>query len=166
MGWFNLFKKNTKKDKTVAKCSKCFLPISGNPHDVDGKKFCNECYNKMYYFNKFPQNQVDEYSIGIISEKNRWIFILINGQNERDDPKPFAELVKEVAANSNKGEWQGNIVPVSEGRFAVKNEKLPLIYQFDSFYGIVIEYPESEQLDAVLQHLKNVAGINIDVKPQ
>ena len=166
MSWLNLFKNKSKKEKSVIKCSRCFLPISEPVHTVDGKKFCSECYNKMYFINRFPQNPVKEYSIGLIHEKNRWLFILINGQNEREDPHPFAELLKGIAAKSNKGEWKGNITPLSESRFMIKNEKLPLVYQFDSLFGIVIEYPENELLDEVLQHLKNVAGIKLDLKIQ
>ena len=164
MSLLDFFKNKPSEKKVVIKCSRCFLPLSDNFREVDGKKLCNECYNKTYFINTLPQNKVDKYTIGLIHEKNRWLFILFNGKNERDDPTPFADLLKKIAANSNKGEWRGNFIPVGEGRFMIKNDKLPLVYQFDGLFGIVIEYPENERIDNVLQHLKNIASIELEIK--
>ena len=159
MGIFNLFKKSEKQEKVVYKCANCFRPVSEQTSEINGKRLCSECQNKMYFINHFPENKVNTYSIGLISENQRWIFILFNGVNEVDDYTPFAELVKTVAANSNKGEWQGKIVPAGTTRFLVKNERIPLVYQFDGLFGTVIEYPEDVSLSEVLAHLKDVAGI-------
>ena len=164
MSSFGFLKKKSNGKKIVIKCSHCFLPLFENFHEVDGKKLCAECYNKTYFINTFPQNQKDKYTIGLIHEKNRWLFILFNGQNERNDPVPFTDLLKKIAANLNKGEWRGNFIPVGEGRFMIKNDIFPLVYQFDTLFGIVIEYPENERIDNVLQYLKNIAEIELEIK--
>ena len=46
MGLLDIFKKKPVEKKLPEKCSECFRPINGYVWSLDGKKYCQECYNR------------------------------------------------------------------------------------------------------------------------
>lgn len=208
MRFLNLFKR-----KGTEKCAVCLRSIYTMPFEYGGKKYCSECYNKMFangvlttentpsdtpskntfvcdickkdlpikYRHKdnicvdcidkaYEATKMDKaekkipytYRVGLIAPKEPWIFIQCNEDDAREEPKVFSALMLKATIAINNGVWQGTIVPVSESRFTIKNDPLSLVYQYDSLFGIVIEYRPETPINEVLYYLKTVLDIQVD----
>jgi len=116
-------------------------------------------------------SNVDEkytYYVGDISSTDPWIFIICNEEDATWDYEPFAYLVKKAAGELNNGVWEGNIVSAGDfkgdTRYRIKNDPLLMVYQYDTLFGIVIEYTRGIGLNGTLNYLSNVLGITVDEK--
>lgn len=83
------------------------------------------------------------------SETGEWIFIDCNEEDSMLEYEPFIELIKSIAMKWNNNEWQGQILPVDEMRYKVKNDPIDLTYQWDDLFGIVFERNDKTTLDDV-----------------
>ena len=74
------------------------------------------------------------YKLNLVS-KERWIFI--SGKDSVDEPNEFNKLVKEYQSHLS-----GTIKVVSDKmQYAIDNDPLKLIFQWDSCFGITVVVP-------------------------
>ena len=68
----------------------------------------------------------------------------------------------------NDGVWEGNILPAGifqgDTRYMIKNDPLLMVYQYDTLFGIVIEYMPDIGLDGALNYLSNALCVTVDEK--
>ena len=120
---------------------------------VEKKKAETFIKQKVAEFNTYS------YKIAAISKENRWVTISCNEVDAAEDAAVFANLLKRIAVKLNNGYWEGNFVQVGEQRYKIKNDPLVLTYQYDTLFGIVIEYTEGTHMNAILRFLLDVAEI-------
>ena len=101
------------------------------------------------------------YRIGTISEESRWVIVECNEENAKEDTIVFINLLQRISAKLNQGAVQGTMKNVGENRYQIRNDPLSLVYQYDSLFGIVIEYNENVKRDALLKFLSRTANIRI-----
>ena len=93
-------------------------------------------------------NSQRRYKILYISEDSRWIHLRCN-EYDIDEPDSFIELVKRVQKILD-----GKIIDLGNTRYCFEEEKMNLIFQWDTLFGIVVEYPENISLKEAVQFLK------------
>lgn len=108
------------------------------------------------------------YFVGGISSTDPWIFIICNEEDATWDSEPFTELVKKAARIMNDGVWEGNILPAGifqgDTRYRIKNDPTLVVFQYDTLFGIVLEYTPGIGLDGALNYLSNILGVKVDDK--
>ena len=106
------------------------------------------------------------YYVAAVSSTTPWIIIQCNEEDPTWDSEPFTDLVKKAAGIVNNGIWEGNILPAGsfqgDSRYRIKNDPLFLVYQYDTLFGIVIEYPSGVGLNGMLNYLSDVLGITVE----
>lgn len=126
---------------------------------------CVECCEKPLRSEQKDSECVEYiYSIEAIFQDNSWIMIKCDNEDALENAEPFANLVKQIAAKINAGVWQGNIVPVGESRYTIKNDPFSLFFQYDTLLGIVIEYNRKDLIFEVLPFLLAMKNIRISKK--
>ena len=109
-----------------------------------GGLYCNQEVGKMY-----------TYKIGNVSETDKWIYVKCIEENSVDESESFVELLKTIAIKWNNSEWNGKISSVGNMRYKVENDPIDLVYQWDDLFGIVFEYKDNTNLDAVKSFITN-----------
>lgn len=108
------------------------------------------------------------YFVGGVSSTDPWIFIACNEEDAAWDSEPFTDLVKKAARVMNGGIWEGNILPAGnfqgDTRYRIKNDPTFVVFQYDTLFGIVLEYTPGIGLDGALNYLTNVLGVDVDDK--
>lgn len=69
-----------------------------------------------------------------VSEKDHWIFIYYDEWNTEESDS-FIELLKLV-----RDDLGGKLKDLGMDRYTFENDPLELVYQWDSLFGIVVEY--------------------------
>ena len=69
-----------------------------------------------------------------VSEKDHWIFLYYDEWDDEDSDS-FIELLKLV-----RDDLGGKLKDLGMDRYTFENDPLGLIYQWDSLFGIVVEY--------------------------
>lgn len=95
------------------------------------------------------------YKIGNVSETDKWIYVKCIEENSVDESESFVELLKTIAIKWNNSEWNGKISSVGNMRYKVENDPIDLVYQWDDLFGIVFEYKDNTNLDAVKSFITN-----------
>lgn len=90
------------------------------------------------------------YKISLIDKNSRWIFFSCD-EYDIEEPDSFVELVNRVAKN-----FSGKIIDLGDTRYRIEGEELNLIFQWDSCFGIVVEYPNNVSTEQAVQFLKTV----------
>lgn len=81
--------------------------------------------------------------------EQRWIFIFTDNF---DEPDEFVILVKAYSDKLN-----GKIIKVSDMmQYAIDNDKLKLIFQWDDCFGITVVVPKSTSLDTAYETLSEL----------
>jgi hypothetical protein len=86
------------------------------------------------------------YKIGIVDEKEKWIFI---SHDEWDEIDAFVNLVKDI-----QNECNGKIIEVGDTQYKVEGSLFNLIYQWDSCFGSVVIYNRNEQKEPAIEFLQ------------
>lgn len=163
MAWFkNLFsKKRNKQAKEVEKKAQTTAP--------EGNTTANP--TKEAAFTKAAPSEEKErytYFVGGVSTTEPWIFIICNEEDATWDSEPFTDLVKKAARIMNDGVWEGNILPAGiyqgDTRYRIKNDPTLVVFQYDTLFGIVLEYTPGIGLDGALNYLSNILGVTVDDK--
>lgn len=79
-----------------------------------------------------------------------WIFLHCD-EDDLDYSDAFIELVKR--AQKILG---GKIIDLGDMRYRIEGDSLNLIFQWDTLFGIVVEYPKTVLLEEAVQFLKNI----------
>ena len=163
MAWFkDLFsKKRNKRPVEVEKKAETPAPevnTAANP-------------TKEAAFTNAPSPEEKErytYYVGGVSTTEPWIFIICNEEDATWDSEPFTDLVKKAARIMNNGVWEGNILPAGiyqgDTRYRIKNDPTLVVFQYDTFLGIVLEYTPAISLDGALNYLSDILGVTVDEK--
>ena len=108
------------------------------------------------------------YYVSSVSTKDRWVFIECNEEDATWDSEPFTELVRKAAGVVNDGVWEGNILPAGvfqgDTRYRIKNDPLLMVFQYDTLFGIVLEYTPAIGLGNALNYLSNMLDVEVDDK--
>lgn len=129
-------------------------------HIAEKKKLNSFVDQKIAEFSKYS------YKITGISEESCWAMVACNEVDAREDDgaEVFANLLKRISVSINRGHWEGSFSQVGEQRYVIENDPLSLIYQYDTLFGIVIEYKKGTTKKTLLKFLRNVAQIKYDIK--
>lgn len=90
------------------------------------------------------------YKISLVDENSCWIFLSCD-EYDIEEPDSFVELVKRIAKNIS-----GKIIDLGDIRYRIEGEELNLIFQWDSCFGMVVEYSDNVSKEKVVQFLKIV----------
>ncbi len=105
------------------------------------------------------------YKITTISEKSCWIILACNEVDLTEDgADAFANLLKRIAVKLNKGYWENAFSEVGKQRYQIKNDPFSLTYQYDTLFGIVIEYKKETSLNILMKFLLDIAQIQYNIK--
>ena len=126
--------------------------------NIEKKKLTAFIDEKVAEFNNYS------YKIEAISEKTCWVIVACNEEDAREDAEVFVNLLKRIATKVNKGYWEGCFSQIGEHRYKIKNDPLSLTYQYDTLFGIVIEYKKGTPMNILLNFLHNTAQIQSGVK--
>lgn len=100
-----------------------------------------------------------KYQIFNVSKKSRWIYIDFD-EWDVEEPDSFARLVKYISEKVG-----GEIIDIGDTRYKISLDPMNLIYQWDTLFGIVLEYPESADVDCVLDYINLILDeINNEMK--
>jgi len=75
------------------------------------------------------------YKITRISEEEQWIFISSDDKWDREEPDSFICLLQRIKQAMNS-----EIIALGDTRYKFTNDSLNLIFQWDSLFGITVEY--------------------------
>lgn len=171
MGLFNLFKK---KEKKVV-CIRCKKEISKvDAEQIDELVFCKNCVDELVAkSDSVPEQDTSGVVDGTIEKQEfsckytykatafseGWLSIECNEADSVFDHEPFIELVQSIARTWNNNEWQGTFSLAGEMRYRIKNDPINLVYQWDSLYGIIFEYPSALSPNSVMNFIAENYGI-------
>ena len=120
---------------------------------------------KQYVSDNAQQQEYYTYSVKGISSQSRWIFIGCNEEDPLWDISPFSNLVKKAAKIHNGEILADNILLADntrdDTRYKIKNDPLHMIFQYDTLFGIVLEYALDVGLENTLKYLREVLNIEI-----
>jgi len=88
------------------------------------------------------------YKIHFIDKNLRWIFLNCD-EYDIDEPDSFIELVKRAKKN-----FSDKIIDLGNERYCIEGDELNLIFQWDTCFGIVVEYPDGISLEIAVQRLR------------
>ncbi|SFB11356.1 hypothetical protein SAMN05216249_109123 [Acetitomaculum ruminis DSM 5522] len=91
------------------------------------------------------------FKITSVSEESRWIFLCYD-EWDVEESDSFIELLKLVRAD-----LKGDLKDLGMNRYTFNNDPLKLIYQWDSIFGIVVEYQDNK--NAALDYLNRIISI-------
>lgn len=177
--WFKSLK-SVRLPKSIEKISEsAFLHVEEIVFLVQKDSFAEKYvdsmgWSKSYYSIAATDNEKTctkeryTYYVGDVSSTDPWIFVACNEVDTTWDSEPFTDLVKKAAGIMNDGIWEGNILPAGifpgDTRYRIKNDPLLMVYQYDTLFGIVIEYMPGIGLDGALSYLSNVLCVAVDEK--
>ena len=95
------------------------------------------------------------YKIVGVSEAEHWVHIACCETDSTEEYESFASLIKDIAQMWNDNAWLGKISAVGEMRYIVNNDPLALIYQWDSLFGIIFEYPADANPEEIKAFLRS-----------
>lgn len=90
-----------------------------------------------------------KFQISSINETEHWIYITTSDSWDLEEPDAFIHLVKKAAGRVN-----GKIMEAGPCQYRITGDKIDLIYQWDSCFGIVIIYPENVEQANVLSYIQ------------
>lgn len=88
------------------------------------------------------------YSIERINKEDRWIFLTSNDALDLEEPDSFVFLLKKIKARVG-----GPIMGTGEMCYIIPADGLGLNYQWDTLFGITVVYPQTAQVEAVIDFL-------------
>lgn len=129
-------------------------------HIAEGKKQRALIDRKIAEFGEYS------YKIALIMEDARWVMVKCNELDARETggTEAFSNLLKRISLRLNKGDIEGTFLQIGEMRYLIKNDPLSLVYQYDTMFGIVIEFRKATNKKALLKFLRNIAQIECDLK--
>lgn len=92
-----------------------------------------------------------KFQISTINEAERWIYITTGDSRDFQEPDSFIHFVKKATGRVN-----GKIAEVGLYQYRITGDKIDLIYQWDSCFGIVIIYPEDVGQANVLSYIQEL----------
>ena len=92
------------------------------------------------------------FKITHVSEESRWIFLYYD-EWDVEESDSFIELLKLV-----RNDLKGELKDLGMDRYTFDNDPLGLIYQWDSLFGIVVEYRDDKI--AALEYLNRIISVH------
>ena len=88
------------------------------------------------------------YSIERINKEDRWVFLTSNDVWDLEEPDSFVFLLKKI-----RDRVGGPVMEAGEMRYIIPADGLGLNYQWDTLFGITVVYPQTAQVEAVIDFL-------------
>ena len=90
-----------------------------------------------------------EYQIELLLQKDPWIFLKCKNAPNVEGMMLFSNFLRMIAAKANDGEWRGYISEEGLFRYKIQNIPSELTFQYDTLFGIVIDYGKMRPADAI-----------------
>jgi len=96
-----------------------------------------------------------QYRISMERDESRWICIYYD--NWMDDINGFVSLVKTI-----QDDCSGIIMKEGIDRYIIIGSELPLVYQYDGLFGMVVEYPFGCEKEKAIEFIKRYISPNTE----